>query len=76
MIVVVCKYLPFQSIVFHNNGKMIKEPATIVLPHTRVEGGPGLQGRFRVFLGSKDHIFMKGKRDGTGKESIRENSNS
>ena len=34
-----------------------------------------MEGRFRVFLGSEDHVFKKGERDSVGKESVREDRN-
>jgi hypothetical protein len=51
---------------------MVKEPAVIMFLHVRVDSGPGLKGRFRVFLGSKDHIFKEGEGDGMGEKRIRE----
>jgi hypothetical protein len=51
---------------------MIEEPVAIMFLHGGVESGPGVEGRFRVFLGGEDHVFKKGERECSGKESIRE----
>ena len=53
---------------------MVKKPAVVMFLHVRVEGGPGLEGRFSIFLGSEDHVLQKGEGDGSGEERVRENS--
>jgi hypothetical protein len=53
---------------------VVKKPAVIVFLHARVEGSPGLEGGFCIFLGSEDHVFQEGKGDGADKERVREDS--